>query len=120
MGQPYTIRSVSHDRSNQWDVYYYDIGGDVERLTVTATDELDAFKVGQQVLNKRKADMKTLIICATIAFIALLTSIVGGCKLNRDNFSANMATCIKEGKSYVSEDGSYSCRDVIVRRKTTG
>lgn len=115
---PYTVYDVDKDRGNTYDVYYYDFGGGRERLRVGAKDELDAYVKGQQELDKRKASMKTAIICATLSLVALLISALGGCKISSDEYAANMGTCVKAGKSYVAESGGYSCRDVVVRRKS--
>jgi hypothetical protein len=117
---PYTVYQVEKDRGNTYDVFYYDYEGGREKFSVIAKDELDAYTQGQQALEKKKARMKTLIICATLSLVAILTSAVGGCAVQRHYYSATMTTCVAAGKSYVSEDGGYSCRDVIVRRKTSG
>ncbi len=115
---PYTVYDVERDRGNRYAVYYHDFHGDREMFLVGAKDELDAYVQGQQALEKKKANMKTAIICATLALVALLTSAVAGCKISSDEYAANMGTCVKAGKSYVAESGGYSCRDVVVRRKT--
>lgn len=121
-GIPYTVYEVDRGqgRGNAYDVYYYDFGGTREMFRVAAKDELDAYVQGQQELDKKKANMKTTIICATLSLVALLTSALGGCKISSDEYAANMEVCVKAGKSYVAESGGYSCRDVIVRRKTSG
>lgn len=117
---PYTVYDVDRGTGSTYDVYYYDFGGDRERFRVVAKDELDAYVKGQQELDKRKASMKTVIICATLSLVALLISALGGCKISSDEYAANMEVCVKAGKSYVAESGGYSCRDVVVRRKTNG
>ena len=117
---PYTVYDIEKDRGNTYTVSYYDFAKERGRFTVMAKDELDAYAQGQKAVDKKKANMKTFIICGTLTIVALLTSALGGCKLNKDEYSANMATCVKAGKSYVSEEGGYSCRDVVVRRKTSG
>ena len=117
---PYTVYYVEKDRGNTYDVSYYNFQDERCRFSVVATDELDAFAKGQQAVNKKKANMKTAIICATLSLVALLTSALGGCKISSDEYATNMGTCVKAGKSYVAESGGYSCRDVIVRRKTSG
>lgn len=117
---PYTVYHVEKDRGNTYDVSYYDFQDERCRFSVVATDELDAFAKGQQAVNKKKANMKTAIICATLSLVALLTSALGGCKISSDEYATNMGVCVKAGKSYVAESGGYSCRDVVVRRKTNG
>jgi hypothetical protein len=117
---PYTVYRVEQDRGNTYDVYYYNYEGNREAFSVVAKDDLDAYVQGQQAVNKKKANMKTFIICVTLAFVTLVTSAVGGCAVQRHYYSTNMETCLKTGKSYVAEDDSYSCRDIIVRRKTNG
>ena len=117
---PYTVYQVEKGRGNTYEVFYYGYEGGRERFSVIAKDELDAYTQGQQELEKKKANMKTTIICGTLAIVAMLTSAVGGCAVQRHYSSSNMTTCVAAGKSYVSEDGGYSCRDIIVRRKTDG
>jgi uncharacterized protein (UPF0303 family) len=117
---PYTVYRVERDRGNTYEVNYYNYEGNREAFSVVAKDELDAFNLGQQAVNKKRANMKTFIICVTLAFVSLLTSAVAGCKISDDTYAANMATCLKAGKSYVKENSGYSCRDIIVRRKTDG
>jgi hypothetical protein len=118
--QPYTVYRVEQDRDNTYEVHYYEFDAGRNSFTVVAKDELDAFNLGQQAVNKKKANMKTFIICVTLAFVTLVTSAVAGCQITSSKYSTNMATCLKAGKSYVSEGDSYSCRDIIVRRKTNG
>jgi hypothetical protein len=115
---PYTVYEVEHHRGNTYGVYYRDFDGDIMSFTVHAKDDLDAYVQGQQAVNKKKASMKTFIICVTIVVVAILTSSVAGCQITGSEYSTNMATCLKAGKSYVKENDGYSCRDIIVRRKT--
>lgn len=117
---PYTVYAVNHQRGNTYEVYYRDFSDDTTMFTVNAKDDLDAYVQGQQAVDKRKANMKTFIICVTIVVVAILTSSVAGCKITGSEYSTNMATCLKAGKSYVKENDGYSCRDIIVRRKTNG
>lgn len=119
---PYTIYDVEKvsNHPHNYTVYYRDFGGDSQMFRVVAKDELDAYAQGQKAVNKKKANMKTTIICATLSLVALLTSALGGCKISSDEYAANMEVCVKAGKSYVAESGGYSCRDVVVRRKTSG
>jgi hypothetical protein len=115
---PYTVYEVTHRRGNTFEVNYYNYEGNREAFTINAKDDLDAYVQGQQAVNKKKAKMKILIICATIVVVAILTSSVAGCQITSSKYSTNMATCLKAGKSYVKENDGYSCRDIIVRRKT--
>lgn len=119
---PYTVYDVEKDigRGSTYTVYYHDFDGGRQTFCVPAKDELDAYVKGQQAVNKKKANMKTAIICATLSLVALLTSALGGCKISSDKYATNMGVCVKAGKSYVAESGGYSCRDVVVRRKTSG
>ena len=116
----YEIRSIEKDRGNSYEIKYYDTDGSRATITLYATDELGAYTEALKILEKKKKNMKTLIVCATITIVAMLTSAVGGCVVDRNHSSATMGACLKTGKSFVAEGNGYSCRDIIVRRKTNG
>jgi hypothetical protein len=116
----YEIRSIEKDRGNSYAIKYTGVDGSRETLTLYATDELGAYAEACKILERKKKNMKTFSICVTLAFVASLTSAVAGCKITRAEYATNMATCLKTGKSYVAEGNGYSCRDIIVRRKTNG
>lgn len=116
----YEIRGIEEDRHNSYEVRYSALDGSTDRLVLYATDELGAYTEALKILGRKKANMKTFIMCATLMSVFILTSVVYSCDSSRANYATNMNNCVIAGKSYVSEDGGYSCRDVIVRRKTNG
>lgn len=59
--------------------------------------------------------MRTFFVCLTALSLALLSSLTYSCVDSRARYQANMATCVGAGKSYVSEENGYSCRDPFVK-----
>lgn len=116
----YEIRSVEKERGNSYEIRYTDLDGSRASMTLYATDELGAYTEARKILEGKKKNMKTLTVCATIIIVAMLTSAVGGCVVDRNYSSTTMEACLKTGKSFVAEGNGYSCRDIIVRRKTSG
>lgn len=80
-----------------------------------AKDELEAFTIFQTHITKWKQNMRVFIVCATIVFLAVLASLTSNCSAKREQYSTDMRECLKAGKSYISEDDSFSCRDPFVR-----
>lgn len=81
------------------------------RFSVYAKDELDAYTKGLAYIEKEEKEMRTLSICITVGMMFVLSSITFSCERRRDQYDANMRACIAAGKSYVSEDNDYSCRE---------
>ena len=83
-------------------------------IYVYAKDELDAYTKALAIIEKEEKNMRTFAICATIAFLALVSGLVYGCESRDARYSADMKACVAAGKNYVSEDEGYSCRDASV------
>ena len=82
-----------------------------------AKDEMDAYAQFQVWVEKDKKNMRMLLICGTVVILAILSSLTYSCQQKADRYDVNMRECVKAGKSYISEDSSYSCRDPFVRAK---
>lgn len=76
-------------------VRYSGIMGD-GRFTVHATDELDAFKRGTQVLKEREMNERITIVSITISVLALLATLTYACTT-----PSFRETCTTQGKTYV-------------------
>jgi len=110
-----TIVNVREVEKGTYRVEYYNAVGDPESFRISAKDELDAFTQAKAKVENGVRDMRTFILCATTAFVALVSSITYSCSDSRAQSSVDMRECAKAGKSYVSEDGGYSCRDPFVK-----
>jgi hypothetical protein len=110
------IREIRKERSgNTFFVYYTNNWGDRAQTEVFAKDELEAFTEFQKIYKKGEERMRTFLLCLTVVILALLTSMTYSCVDSRARYQANMATCVGAGKSYVSEESGYSCRDPFVK-----
>jgi hypothetical protein len=89
-------------------------------LTVYAKDELDAYTKGLAYIKEEEKEMRTLTICITLGVLFFLSAITVACEQKREHYAANMKHCVAAGKSYVSEDASYSCRDADAVPKDDG
>ena len=111
------IREIRKERSssNAFVVYYVDGFGDNRQKEVFAKDELEAFTEFRKVYKEGEKKMRTFMLCLTTVILALLSSMTYSCTDNRARYQANMSTCVGAGKSYVSEESGYICRDPFVK-----
>jgi len=80
-------------------------------LYIYAKDELDAYTKALAIIKEEEKQMRTLTVCVTVALLVLLSAITYACESRREDYALNMKQCVAVGKSFVSEDGGYSCRD---------
>lgn len=110
----YVISEIEKRPNNRFRVGYISSWGE-DCHVVYAKDELEAFTKTTVILDKKEKAMRVLIVCATIAFAILVTSLTYSCQGNKVRYDRNMRDCVSKGKSFISEDGDYSCRDPFVK-----
>lgn len=111
------ITKIQPQSSGSYLVDYTNIDGQMRRAEVYAKDELEAYTLVQERLEKGKKNMKVAIICGTLITLTFLVSTTYGCAARDESRAAEMSMCVKAGKSYVSEAEGYSCRDPFVKAK---
>lgn len=90
-----TVERRWHD-SPEFTVRYSGLMGD-GRFHIHATDELDAFKRGTQVLKEREMNERITIVSITISVLVLLATLTYACTT-----PSFRETCVAAGKRYVN------------------
>lgn len=80
-------------------------------FSVYAKDELDAYTKALAYIEQKEKEMRTISICVTIVVLFVLCLGTFACERNDIRHDAAMARCVAAGKSFVSEDQGYSCRE---------
>jgi len=111
------VREIRKERNNgnTFNVYYTNTVGDFANKEVYAKDELEAYTRFHEIYEEGAKKMRVVFLCITVVLLAVLSSITYSCTDSRSRYMDNMATCVKAGKSYISEGGGYSCRDPFVK-----
>jgi hypothetical protein len=91
-----------------------------DTFSVYAKDELDAYTKGLAYMEKEEKEVRTLTICITLGVLSFLSAITFACEREREDYTVNMKHCVASGKSYVSENTGYSCREATAVPKANG
>lgn len=100
------ITEVRCRSSGNYQVHYAGDIGATGWLEVAAKDELEAYQKATAVLKDRSMTARVVTVCATLLLLCAFSLIGYGCSQREKN----LETCLKAGKSYVSEQQGYSCK----------
>lgn len=114
---PDIITEIYHSGSNG---EYRVRRGRGDTFSVYAKDELDAYTKGLAYMEKEEREVRTLTICITLGVLSFLSAITFACEQGREHYTANMKHCVASGKSYVSENTGYSCREATAVPRANG
>lgn len=100
------ITEITKRSGRTYRVEYTDSFGEQSNFEVSASDELEAFATAKKLLEKKSMTARILMLCMTATVLALFGLIGFGCS-QENRF---MDSCLKAGKSYVSENNGHSCK----------